>query len=362
VQATMDALAAVNRSVAQLAGKVHQFEQQLDPLNQRYAQVDRWRQEVQAGEIHMLRTISELQAAYQHRSTVQETGLRDLIASQHRDYQGALDRSAAEIQKRLWEDLAKVRQNLEYQVHDGLRLVRQRAAQAVVAAPTGSTSAAQTAFGNDQIDIDWTRFGERFRGSEERIRAQQDRYLQRFAGAQGPVLDIGCGRGEFLEAAGQAGLSARGIDISAESVAICLAKGLQAERAELFSYLEDQLDASLGGVYCAQVIEHLTPAQLVSLVALLGRKVRPGAWVAFETPNPACLAIFATHFYIDPTHVRPVPSVLLRYYAEAAGFGNIEVQELEPAIDSMPSLAELPAGFRETFFGALDYALFAQKL
>jgi hypothetical protein len=84
--------------------------------------------------------------------------------------------------------------------------------------------------------------------------------------------------------------------------------------------------------------------------------------LAIETPNPECLAIFATHFYLDPTHTRPIPPPLMAFYLEEAGFGRIETERLYPAIDTMPSLANLPEDFRKEFFGSLDYAIFARKL
>jgi O-antigen chain-terminating methyltransferase len=98
------------------------------------------------------------------------------------------------------------------------------------------------------------------------------------------------------------------------------------------------------------------------LVKLLSQKLRLGALVAIETPNPECLAIFATHFYLDPTHTRPIPGPLLRFYLESEGFGSIEIERRTPAVDSMPALAELPTGFRDAFFGGLDYAIFGRKL
>ena len=165
-----------------------------------------------------------------------------------------------------------------------------------------------------------------------------------------------------MEAAQSSGLRAQGIDLDKSSVEVCRAKGLEAECADLFVYLESQPDQALGGVYCSQVVEHLTPAAVARLVELLGRKVRSGGLVAIETPNPECLAIFATHFYIDPTHTRPVPAVLLRYYLEEAGFAGIDVEYLEPAVESMPELRELPVGVREKFFGGLDYSIFGRKL
>jgi O-antigen chain-terminating methyltransferase len=206
------------------------------------------------------------------------------------------------------------------------------------------------------------RFAEAFRGSEDRVREQQHHYAARFAGAIGEVLDLGCGRGEFLEAARDAGVHARGIDLNEDNVALCRSKGFDAERADMFAYLEAQPDASLGGVLCSQVIEHLTPDQLPRLANLVGSKTRPGGLAIFETPNPECLAIFATYFYIDPTHTRPVPAQLLRFYLHEAGFGGVEISYLSPASEAIPALAELPAAVRNALFGGLDYSLVARKL
>jgi O-antigen chain-terminating methyltransferase len=110
------------------------------------------------------------------------------------------------------------------------------------------------------------------------------------------------------------------------------------------------------------VVEHIDPHRLPDLVALMAKKLRAGALAVIETPNPECLAIFATHFFIDPTHTRPVPARLLGFYMEEAGFGRIEVEHLSPAVDSMPALAELPPAVREQFFGGLDYVIFGRRL
>jgi hypothetical protein len=126
--------------------------------------------------------------------------------------------------------------------------------------------------------------------------------------------------------------------------------------------LSDLPDASLGGVICSQVVEHLPPERLPEMIRLVHAKLRSGGLLAFETPNPECLAIFATHFYIDPTHRHPIPPVLASFYLEEAGFGLIEIERLSPAIESMPSLAELPEAFRKQFFGSLDYVAFGIKL
>ena len=205
------------------------------------------------------------------------------------------------------------------------------------------------------------KFAERFRGSEAAIKQRQQLYAERFQGHV-PVLDLGCGRGELLEVFREAGIDARGIDLNEDSLALCRSKGLQVEAADLFAYLSALPDSSLGGVVCCQVVEHLPPERLPELIRLAYAKLRAGALLAIETPNPECLAIFATHFYLDPTHRHPIPPALMSFYLEEAGFGGIVVERLSPAIESMPSLAELPEAIRKEFFGALDYAVFARKL
>ena len=387
VQAALDALSESNRAMAQLDAQVAALRSEL--MQEMSARSDAllaearelkdvrthwaewragWEEKLNRGEVYMLRTISELNASFQHRATLTENEFRSAMRDQHgsiqsamRDqhdkYENALQRAGAEIQKRLWDDLERIRREYEETIQAELRVVRQRGlAQSGGAAPPVAQSGAQA-----PPVIDWLRFADRFRGSEEKVRAAQSSYTARFAGAS-DVLDIGCGRGEFLEAAAQAGIHARGIDLNEENVALCRAKGLDAEVADLFDYLARQADESLGGLYCSQVIEHLPPGRLPELVRLAAGKLKRGALAAFETPNPECLAIFATHFYLDPTHTKPVPPALMAFYLEEAGFGRIEVVRLSPAVESVPGIAELAPALRASLFGGLDYAVFAVKL
>ena len=158
------------------------------------------------------------------------------------------------------------------------------------------------------------------------------------------------------------GTDSSGIEASPELVAICRAKGLQAECSDAFTYLESCEPGSLGGILCCQMLEHLPPADVIRLIRLAHRALRKGGLLAVETPNPESLAIFATHFYLDPSHTRPIPPALMAFHMEEAGFGALRIQRLHPAVESMPSLATLPTEFREAFFGALDYAAFGTKL
>jgi O-antigen chain-terminating methyltransferase len=346
LQQMQDALAWREQQDVALEEIYHRLEARAHAAEQRAA----------AAEERLSQTAAALEAAYQRRLESQEASFRDLARAQHRDFQQALERVSADVQQRLWADLARVREEFESLIHRELRLLRRREN---LPAPAAAAAARQVAAAEG---IDWLLFAERFRGSEERVRAQQERYVERFAGTQGEIFDLGCGRGEFLEALRDAGLSGVGIDANPECTAVCAAKGLRAECADILTYLESQPDASIAGVHCAHVIEHLEPARVNSLIRLLGVKLRAGAWVAIETPNPECLVIFATYFYADPTHTRPVPAALLRFYLEEAGFGSITVERIHPATDLLPAIAELSAALREALFGGLDYAIFGRKL
>jgi O-antigen chain-terminating methyltransferase len=175
----------------------------------------------------------------------------------------------------------------------------------------------------------YVRFEDRHRGTREEIRQRQRAYLDLFAGG-GPVLDVGCGRGEFLELCREAGIEARGIDVDPAMVARCREAGLAADQADALAYLDAESDGGLGGIFCAQVIEHLTPDALVALVRLAHRKLRPGGVLLCETPNPACLTVFSGAFYVDLSHIKPIHPEAARFVLEAAGFRDVEIRYVNP--------------------------------
>jgi len=318
-----------------------------------------WEHRLAINETKLLHGVAELNGAFQHRTGLLEASFRDQLRSQHADFTAALERSL----KLLWTDLERVRLEYERLIHAELRVIRQRAAVGAtpVAAPAAPADLQRPAPSPAPLEFDYGRFAERFRGSEEYVRTGQRFYLPFFTGRR-EVLDIGCGRGEFLELMREAGVTARGIDLSQESVDLCRHKGLQAETADLFKYLADLPEASLDGIFSAQVVEHLPPERLPDMIRLASSRLERDGVLAIETPNPECLAIFASHFYLDPTHTRPVPHALLTFYMEEYGLGLIQVRRLSPAIESMPALAGLPEDFREAYFGGLDYAIIGRKL
>ena len=350
VESMLDALSAINRVLAATAALPGDFR---DMRAHWVTWRTEWERSLTSHEVQVLRSVAELQGAFQHRVTLIENNFRELVKTQ-------LDRANIEIQKRLWADLERVRAEYETLIHTELRLIRQRGMTPVqpgsAPVPPSSLPPAEAS-----LPFDYGRFAERFRGSEDYVKSSQKFYLPYFTGRK-EVLDIGCGRGEFLDLMREAGVPARGIDLSAESVDLCRKKGFQADVADLFTYLGAVTDASLDGIFSAQVVEHLPPNRLPEMIRMAAQKLRRGGVLAIETPNPQCLAIFATHFYLDPTHVRPIPHALLSFYMEENGIGHIEVHPLSPAIESMPALASLTNDFREAFFGGLDYAIIGRKL
>jgi O-antigen chain-terminating methyltransferase len=315
---------------------------------------EEWERKLSINEAQFLRSVAELDAGFQHRASLMEAGFRDLTKAQHKDFGVALERSSLDIQKRLWGDLERMRLDYERLIHAELRLLRQRAG---LAPPAPAGAAAQAP--EPPFDALW--LAERFRGSERHVRESQKFYVPFFQG-RAEVLDIGCGRGEFLELMREAGVPAQGIDLSDECVALCRSKGLRADQADLSQFLDGLADSALDGVFAAQVVEHLAPQRIPEMLRLAASKLVRGGLLVIETPNPECLAIFSTHFYLDPTHHRPLPAALLRFYMEEAGFGQIDIHRRSPAVESMPSLASLPEQFREAFFGGLDYAILGRKL
>jgi len=186
-------------------------------------------------------------------------------------------------------------------------------------------------------------FEDEFRGSREAIRARLESYLPFFSGSS-DVLDVGCGRGEFLEILAAAGVRARGIDLNHEMAELCRARGLDVIEADAVGFLSTLPDASLGGVFAAQVVEHLQPAYLLQFLELAFHKVRPGGRVVLETLNPACWVAFFDSYIRDITHVWPLHPETLKYLVLASGFtrADLEYRSPVPPEDRLQAIA-LPA-------------------
>jgi O-antigen chain-terminating methyltransferase len=220
--------------------------------------------------------------------------------------------------------------------------------------------------------FDYAGFEERFRGSEEDIKDRQRIYVRYFEGRE-DVIDIGCGRGEFLELLRESGITARGVDLDLDMVLLCREKGLDVAREDAFSYLEALPDDSAGGIFAAQVIEHLHPRRVIELVKLCYRKLALDGVLILETPNPKCLLVFAETFYKDLSHVQPVHPETMQFLFEATRFHEVELSFSAPVNPSARiPLLQAPGADLEAFnqgierlnsllFGFQDYAVIGRK-
>jgi O-antigen chain-terminating methyltransferase len=172
-------------------------------------------------------------------------------------------------------------------------------------------------------------FERTFRGAEDAIRARQEGDVSLFLGTRGAIADLGCGRGEFLEALASRGLSGRGCDTNPVMVARCREKGLAVDEADLFSWLRVQPADSLGGITAYQVVEHLPADALLPLVELAVSRLAPGGRLLLETVNAE--SVYAMKwFWMDLTHVRPVPAPSLGRLMEACGLREVTTAYRSP--------------------------------
>jgi SAM-dependent methyltransferase len=256
-------------------------------------------------------------------------------------------------------------------------LARRAASVAPVeAAVAGHTPPlAPSAAALDTLSHKYVGFEDAFRGSPEQIRSRLADYVSIFAGAS-DVLDIGCGRGEFLELLREQGVSGRGIDLNDAMVEVCREKGLDASKADALSYLRGVPDQSLGGLFAAQVVEHLEPAYLTTLLDAAFEKLRPGAAIVLETINPACWFAFFESYIRDITHVRPLHPDTLKFLLIASGFNRIDIryrvpypehEKLQPIAvsaalgDSAETINANVKKLNQLLFTHLDYAAVARR-
>jgi O-antigen chain-terminating methyltransferase len=221
---------------------------------------------------------------------------------------------------------------------------------------------------------DWRylRFENRFRGAEDEIRRHQADFLADFAPGS-RVLDLGCGRGEFLELLGRGGFQAEGIDLNAEMIEVCRDKGLAVEQGDLLDLLAARPDASLDGIFSSQVIEHLEPVALRRLIELAYVKLRPNGRLVLETVNPTSVFALVRIYFLDFTHRTPVHPQTLHFLLEAAGFTSVSIRygrELdEEKLQAIPPTDETSMTINRNWdrlnhllYGPADYAVVGRKL
>ncbi|MGA2529228.1 MAG: class I SAM-dependent methyltransferase [Acidimicrobiales bacterium] len=225
------------------------------------------------------------------------------------------------------------------------------------------------------MDALYAEFEEVFRGPSSAVaRAVQD-YLPDIVSLQchGPVLDLGCGRGEWLEILRDAGVDAYGVDLSRDFVEHCQARGLKVSLSDACEHLKAVPERSLSAVTAFHFVEHLSIDGLLQMIDLAVRALEPGGVLILETPNPENLTVGASSFYLDPSHVRPVPPDLLVFLVEARGLAEVETRFLHPNEENKLRMPAATAAWSVDFaplvdavgarlFGPMDYAIIGRRL
>jgi SAM-dependent methyltransferase len=213
-----------------------------------------------------------------------------------------------------------------------------------------------------------TAFMDAFRGPRDETLGRVAEYVPLLAGAA-PVLELGCGRGELLEALRSAGIVARGVDHDPAMVAACRRLGFEAQEGDALEVLRGVAPASLGGVIALHVFEHLPAATWMSIVEAASTALRCGGVLLVESPNPESLRVGAGLFWVDPTHRAPIHPYALAFVMRALGLEVIETRMLHPfppeqnlANPAQPApVHELASRLDAWLSGPRDFMVLARK-
>jgi O-antigen chain-terminating methyltransferase len=219
------------------------------------------------------------------------------------------------------------------------------------------------------LDAFFATHDERFRGTRAVIKERLSVYLpilkEAKAGVEGPpILDLGCGRGEWLELLQEEGMHAKGVDRNPIMVEECRRYTLEVVESDLIAYLCSLPDGSVSAVTGFHLVEHLPFDVLLQLFDESVRVLGPGGVAIFETPNPQNVLVSTHDFYLDPMHRHPLPSLLMKFIAENRGLCRVKIMPSHPPPESYrveeDGLA-VAKRFNELFYGARDYAVIGWK-
>jgi len=207
-------------------------------------------------------------------------------------------------------------------------------------------------------------FEEKFRGPRGLIQQRLEVYLpfvQPVCAAypEALVFDLGCGRGEWLELLQKNSIAAMGVDLDTGMLAACQQINLKVQCQDALESLKQLQDGSASVVSAFHLVEHLPFDRVKDLVAECHRVLKPGGLLIMETPNPENFMVATHNFYLDPTHLRPIPPDLLAFVPEYLGYESVKILRLQETdgVKTHPNLSML-----DVLTGASpDYAVVAQK-
>lgn len=279
----------------------------------------------------------------------------------------ALEQALPELRRRLAElqDQLDHTRRIQDDIQKQLGLFDKNMRQLTTQTKERPIQKADDLFADDHLlDIFYANFEDRFRGKEEMIAQRLEEYLPYIFNSKHnynkhPVLDIGCGRGEFLQLLKKNQINAVGLDINIDMVERAHKKGLKAEQGEALNFLEDSESQKYSVVSGFHIVEHIPFSALLRIFASAYRTLIKDGFVIFETPNPENLIVGSCTFYMDPSHLHPLPPDLLAFALETVGFRDIEIKRIHP--DEHPVGSTLPSEVVSRLYGPRDYAVIGYK-
>lgn len=220
-------------------------------------------------------------------------------------------------------------------------------------------------FADDHLlDAFYTAFEDKFRGDEQTIKERLQEHLPLFKESdvkfsKYPVLDIGSGRGEFLQLLKDNSISAEGLDINIDMVERSKQKGLKAVQGDALNFLLSKSPQTYGAITGFHIAEHIPFNILYRIFQACHAALTDNGFVLFETPNPENIIVGSCAFYMDPSHLHPLPPDLLAFALEQCGFRKVEIRRIHPVEGHEEEKA--PEEFKNRFYGPRDYAVIGYK-
>jgi predicted TPR repeat methyltransferase len=352
--------------------------QSVIPLFESISKLILWQQKLSAGlsrarseEVEWMKTagkaIQSLNQNLQQLEALTTAVDQKVKGSNIEQHVASIQQNLASLEQRYTSDASFIKAELSLQGTLTQCRLDGSAVAGATAAHAATAETVPTPQADRRLDALYFSFENRFRGSRDEIKDRARFYLPflekaKIGSESRPILDLGCGRGEWLELLRENGLTATGVDSNETMVAQCKERQLNVTQADALEFLRNLPDKSQGAVTGLHIIEHLPLEKLVGLLGETLRVLQPEGLAIFESPNCKNLLVGASTFHIDPTHRRPIYPETAQFLLEIQGFERVTLEYLSPInASAVESLEKVLGPVSELLYGPQDFAVIGYK-